>query len=163
MNKVISLIAKDHKKWTRIVQSFGAKNPEDIVQNMYLKIHDWKGKYDKTLMYNDTEINYYFIFKVLRNLFLDEAKKKTPKSVSLEDLTFYEPSTSDVSFEYNNRLNKIKLEINSWHLYDQRIYDWVFVENKSMLELSNKSGIDYYSIYRSVKKIKKLLIKQLEQ
>jgi hypothetical protein len=68
-----------------------------------------------------------------------------------------------VSFEYHNRLNKVKLEISSWHLYDQRIYEWVFIENKSMLELSNKSGIDYYSIYRSVKKIKKILIKELEK
>ena len=30
MNKIISLIANDHKKWTRIVESFGAKHPEDI-------------------------------------------------------------------------------------------------------------------------------------
>jgi DNA-directed RNA polymerase specialized sigma24 family protein len=108
MNKVISLIAKDHNKWIRIVDSFGAKNSEDIVQNMYLKIYDWKGKYDKTLMYNESEINYYFVFKVLRNLFLDEVKKKKHKSISLESLTFYEPSISDVSFEYHNRLNKVK-------------------------------------------------------
>ena len=66
MNKIISLIANDHKKWVRIVDSFGAKNSEDIVQEMYLKIYDWKGKYDKTLMYNETEVNYFFIFKVLR-------------------------------------------------------------------------------------------------
>ena len=115
MNKVISLIARDHKKWTRIVESFGAKNAEDIVQNMYLKIYDWKGKYDKTLMYNEAEVNYYFIFKVLRNLFLDEVKKKKHKSVALETLALYEPSASDISFDYHNRLNKVKIEISSWH------------------------------------------------
>ena len=48
-------------------------------------------------------------------------------------------------------------------MYERKIYELVFIENKSMLELSKLTGIEYYSIYRTVKKIKKLLIKQLEK
>tara|TARA_R110000787_G_scaffold49297_3_gene118384 strand:+ start:2826 stop:3311 length:486 start_codon:yes stop_codon:yes gene_type:complete len=161
MSKVISLIAKDHKKWTRIVDSFGAKNPEDIVQEMYLKIYDWKGKYDKTLMYNESEINYFFIFKVLRNLFLDEVKKKK-REFSLET-NIVEPYTYDNTFDYIDRRDLIKKNISEWNLYERKIYELVFIENKSMLELSNLTGIDYYSIYRTVKKIKRILIKQIEK
>tara|TARA_R110000822_G_scaffold37245_2_gene104418 strand:- start:3901 stop:4386 length:486 start_codon:yes stop_codon:yes gene_type:complete len=161
MSKVISLIAKDHKKWTRIVESFGAKHPEDIVQEMYLKIYDWKGKYDKTLMYNETEINYFFIFKVLRNLFLDEVKKKK-REFSLET-NIVDPCIYDNTFDYIERVDLIKKNISEWNMYERKIYELVFIENKSMLELSNLTGIDYYSIYRTVKKIKKLLIKQIEK
>tara|TARA_R110000822_G_scaffold188263_2_gene327405 strand:+ start:573 stop:905 length:333 start_codon:yes stop_codon:yes gene_type:complete len=106
MNKIISLIANDHKKWTRIVESFGAKHPEDIVQEMYLKIYNWKGKYDKTLMYNESEVNYFFIFKVLRNLFLDQVKKKK-REVSLET-NIVEPYIYDHTFDYIDKENKIK-------------------------------------------------------
>lgn len=161
MNKIISLIANDHKKWVRIVDSFGAKNSEDIVQEMYLKIYDWKGKYDKTLMYNETEVNYFFIFKVLRNLFLDEVKKKK-REFSLET-NIIEPGIYDNTFDYIERVNLIRENISEWNMYERKIYELVFIENKSMLELSKLTGIEYYSIYRTVKKIKKILIKQLEK
>tara|TARA_R110000796_G_scaffold76166_6_gene170456 strand:+ start:591 stop:1082 length:492 start_codon:yes stop_codon:yes gene_type:complete len=161
MNKIISLIANDHKKWTRIVESFGAKHPEDIVQEMYLKIYNWKGKYDKTLMYNELEVNYFFIFKVLRNLFLDQVKKKK-REVSLET-NIVEPYIYDQTFDYVDKENKIKKNISEWNEYDKRIYEFVFLKGWSMLELSKLTGIEYYSIYRTVKKIKKLLTKQLER
>ena len=161
MNKIISLIAKDHKKWTRIVESFGANHAEDIVQEMYLKIHEWKGKYDKTLMYNETEINYFFVFKVLRNIFLDKVKKKK-REFSLET-NIVEPYIYDQTFDYVDKENKIKKNISEWNEYDKRIYEFVFLKGWSILELSKLTGIEYYSIYRTVKKIKKLLTKQLER
>ena len=163
MVNVLEIIASQHKKWVNVVRSFGMFNyPEDIVQNMYLKIHKWGGKYDNSIMYNETEINEYFIFKVLRNLFLDYHKTKKIKI----DSTFYEPSISDISkyiskYEYKERLGIVQAEIKTWHVYDQKIYELIFLENKSMLELSKQTGIDYYSIYRSVKKIKKILISKL--
>lgn len=159
---VLEIISKQHNKWISIVRSFGMSNyAEDIVQNMYIKIYKWNGKYDNSIMYNETEINEYFIFKVLRNLFLDYHKTKKP--VFSE---FYDPSISDISnyiskYEYQQQLELIKDEIKSWHLYDQKIYELIFLENKSMLELSKLTGIDYYSIYRSVKKIKKILISKI--
>lgn len=159
---VLEIISQQHNKWISIVRSFGMNNyAEDIVQNMYVKIHKWNGKYDNSIMYNETEINEYFIFKVLRNLFLDYHKTKKP--VFSE---FYDPSISDISnyiskYEYQQQLQLIKDEIKSWHLYDQKIYELIFLENKSMLELSKVTGIDYYSIYRSVKKIKKILISKI--
>ena len=77
MVSVINIIAKDHKRWITIAKSFGLEeDAEDLVQDMYIKINQWKGKYDKTLMFNETEVNQYFIFKVLRNLFLDKIKKQ---------------------------------------------------------------------------------------
>lgn len=160
---VLNIISKQHDKWVDIVRSFGMHNyPEDIVQNMYIKIHKWGGKYDNSIMYNDTEINEYFIFKVLRNLFIDYHRTK---KVSI-DTSFYEPSNSDISkyiskYEYEERLKLIKDEISTWHIYEQKIYELIFLENKSMLQLSNKTGINYYAIRRTVNKIKKILIQKL--
>lgn len=159
---ILELISRQHGRWVQIVQSFGMENyAEDIVQNMYLKIHAWDGKYNNSIMYNETEINEYFIFKVLRNLFLDYHKTKKP--VFSE---YYEPSICHISkyiskYEYDQRLKIVKDEIKTWHLYDQKIYELIFLENKSMLELSKLTGIEYYSIYRSVKKIKKILISKI--
>ena len=68
------LIAKKHKTWIEIVTSFGcpAETSEDIVQEMYIKIHKKLNK-GLDIMYKD-EVNYYYIFKTLRTLFFDHTK-----------------------------------------------------------------------------------------
>lgn len=162
INSVITLLAQDHDKWVRIAKSFGANSDaEDMVQDMYLKIDSWKGKYNKTLMFNDTEVNYYFVFKVLRNMFLDKAKKK--KVVIYSDEIYNEPYVLNGGFEYDEFLQEVKDEINKWHLYEIRIYELIFLEGWNMSQLAEKSGIDYHSIRRTVLKIKKMLNEKLKK
>ena len=76
IKKKMILIAKKHHTWVDIVSTFGCTQQlaEDIVQEMYIKIQLTleKGKLD--IMYND-EINYYYIFKTLKTLFLDLKRK----------------------------------------------------------------------------------------
>lgn len=161
MVNVLTLIAKDHNKWVRISKSFGLDDDaEDLVQDMYLKINDWKGKYDKTLMFNESEVNHYFIFRVLRNLFLDKCKKK---NIEIGMQEYFEPTANYSSFEYREQLDVIQEEIKSWHLYDRKIYELIYVEGYSMLELSKLTGIDYYSIYRTKNKIEKLLKNKMQK
>ena len=160
---VLNIVAKEHKKWLRIARSFGLQDTaEDLVQDMYLKIHDWKGKYDKTLMFNETEVNHYFIFLVLRNLFLDLCRANKKKAAH-GSANKKEHSTRQIGIEYNEQLDLLKKEIESWHLYDRKIYELLYLEGYSMLELSKQTGIDYYSIYRTKNKIEKLLNQKIEK
>lgn len=155
-------MAKSHSKWVRVARSFGLDvEAEDLVQDMYLKIYDWKGKYNKTLMFNESEVNYYFVFLVLRNLYLDKCKKEK-KTIRVGE-NFIKIATIENNLEYEQELKILKDEINSWHLYDRKIYELIYKEGYSMLELSKKTGIDYYSIYRTKNKIDKLLYKKLKK
>ena len=143
-----------------MARSFGLTDTaEDLVQDMYIKINDWKGKYNNSLMYNETEVNQYFVFITLRKLFLDHKRKEKRQRNSLLN---YKQSSYTSNNEYEDQLELIKKEIKNWHLYDRKIYELIFQEGKSMLELSKLTGIDYYSIYRTVKKIKKIINKKLE-
>lgn len=152
--KVLHLLSEKHKDWVNIVKSFGYAYPEDLVQDMYLKIYDWKGKYNKTLMYNENEVNYYFIFLTLRNLYIDKVRSEI-KEISLQD--YDHPKTIPNTFYYDKILQEVKEEIDDWHLYDRKIYELVFLQNKSIRQVSRETGIDYYSLYRTVKKIKKII------
>lgn len=155
-------MARSHSKWVRVARSFGLDvEAEDLVQDMYLKIYDWKGKYNKTLMFNESEVNYYFVFLVLRNLYLDKCKKQK-KTIRVGE-NFIKIATVENNLEYEQELKILKDEINSWHLYDRKIYELIYKEGYSMLELSKKTGIDYYSIYRTKNKIDKLLYKKLKK
>lgn len=160
--KALDILSKNHNKWLRIAKSFGLnEEAEDLVQDMYLKVYDWKGKYDKTLMYNETEANHYFVFLVLRNLFIDKCRTDK-KNKKIEEI-YCEPNTKGNTFEYQEQLEIVKNEIASWHIYDRKIYELIFIEGYSMLELSKQTGIDYYSIYRTKNKIEKLLNQKLQK
>ena len=75
IQQTMILVAEKHKTWIEIVSSFGCTNEtsEDLVQEMYIKIQKKLVK-GLDIMYND-EINYYYIFKTLRTLFLDFKRK----------------------------------------------------------------------------------------
>ena len=102
-----------------------------------------------------------FGLKDLRNLFLDKVKKQK-KIIKLSD-TFYEPSISAMSMEYQERLDFVKSEIDTWSLYHKKIYELVFLEGKSIQWLSDKTGIEYHTVRRAVQKIKKNINLKLKQ
>ena len=54
------------------MKSFGCNDAiaEDLVQEMYIKIII-KVKKGLDIRYNETEINYYYIFRTLNSLFID--------------------------------------------------------------------------------------------
>ena len=74
--EVITLIAKKHNTWVDIVTTFGCPKriAEDITQEMYIKIHFQLEKEGNNIMYND-DVNYYYIFKTLKTLYLDLKRK----------------------------------------------------------------------------------------
>ena len=74
--EVILLLAKKHKTWIDVVSSFGCGKTiaEDIVQEMYIKVLP-KIENGLDIIYYDNDINYYYIYKVLKTLFIDLKRK----------------------------------------------------------------------------------------
>ena len=87
IEKKMQLLFKKHRDWIKIVNSFG-EDPsvsEDLVQEMYIKIQ-LKLERGLDISYGD-ELNYYYIFKTLRTLFLDLKRKgKNIKRFSADNI-----------------------------------------------------------------------------
>jgi DNA-directed RNA polymerase specialized sigma24 family protein len=70
---MLQILSRYHDMFVGYVLSFGV-NPDtakDIVQEFYLKLYD----YDKDIMIGE-EINFYFVYLVLRNMVFDLKKKE---------------------------------------------------------------------------------------
>ena len=93
-------------------------------------------------------------FLILRSLRKEKRKR--------EALNKYKKEVSSQIELHFDQLEMIQKEIETWHRYDRLIYILIFQLGKSMLQVSKESGINYYSIYRTVKKIKKIINKKLE-
>jgi len=150
------LIAKKHKTWIDIVMTFGCnkRTAEDLTQEMYIKIQ-LKLENGLDIMYND-EINYYYIFKTLRTLFLDLKRKgKNIKVISIDHVHL---TDSDINFEES--YEKVKDALSKMYWYDRKVFE-IINEGESIAEFSRKSYIQYYSLYNTYKKVKNKLKKLL--
>lgn len=70
-DKVLDVLAKKNDDWMNMARSFGLSNDEasEIVQGMYLKMYDYIDDVER-IMYNEKEVNTFFIYKTMQNLFL---------------------------------------------------------------------------------------------
>jgi len=164
IKKKMILIAKKHQTWVDIVSTFGCTQQlaEDIVQEMYIKIQLTleKGKLD--IMYND-EINYYYIFKTLKTLFLDlKRKSKNIQIYSIDDplkldiIKDYDTQHSDVNFEQAYEI--VKNELSGMYWYDRKVFE-IINEGESIADFSRKSKIKYYVLHWTYRKVKEKLKK----
>jgi hypothetical protein len=124
-----------------------------LVQEMYIKIQ-LKLEKGLDISYGD-EINYYYIFKTLRTLFLDLKRKgKNIKRVSADNI-----KGVDDTIDYEKKYNLVKKELKKMYWYDRKIFELIN-SGESIASLSRKTGIQYYSLYNTYNKVKNKL-KQL--
>tara|TARA_R110000764_G_scaffold1775_3_gene7794 strand:+ start:90 stop:596 length:507 start_codon:yes stop_codon:yes gene_type:complete len=161
------LIAKKHKTWVDIVCTFGCTRvvAEDITQEMYIKIFLQLQKGTLDIMYND-EINYYYIFKTLKSLFIDlKRKSKNITMVSIDDPIKLHIVT-DLNLDVENQVNfneaneRIEKELSQMYWYDRKVFE-IINGGESIADFSRKSKIKYYALYFTYKKVKDKLKKLL--
>lgn len=153
IEETINKLFKKHKIWVDIVISFGCINviAEDLVQEMYIRIQ-LKLQKGLDISYIDDEINYYYIFKTLRSLFIDLKRKG-------KNIKFQEIKDSDVIYydaPFDSSYEKVKNVLNTLYWYDKKVFDLVNAGEK-ISTLSRKTGIPYYSLYNTYNKVKKKL------
>jgi len=156
---VLEVAYKKHKIWLNICRSFGLDTPtsEDIVQEMYIKLHHITEK-GTDISYKKDDINYYYVFKILYTLFLQLKKKQNKVRFADEELLRHVESPDQLDYkEIEKRFNK---EFEKLHWYDQRVFE-IVASGTRISELSRKSTITYISLYNTYNKVKKHLKKKM--
>ena len=152
MKSLVELAYDKHKDWINVVKSFGC-NPslaEDIVQSMYLQlICDIQKGLD--LWYGD-EVNSYYVYKVLRGIFLNTHKKQARElKTYIEEIKGEIKQIDDLSIDevqYAKNKNKIDSILKDMYWYDSKVFTLV-ASGKSVASLSRETKISYYSLYNT--------------
>ena len=117
-NFVLELLAKNHDLWVKMVIGMGAylDVAEDIVQSMYLRIHKYV-KDEKKIMYKDDEVNRFFVYVTLKNMYFSYKKNKYLfYEIRDDDADVVdEGNTLEMEEAFIRIVNRIDEEINSWH------------------------------------------------
>ena len=156
-------IASKHKDWYRVVKSFGCEGDkcEDIVQEMYLKAH--------TLISNGTdisygdEINHFYIYRILRSLFIDLCRKEAKiTKVNIEYLEkFVEEKEVKEYKDIEGKMKELDTVLDGVYWYDRKVFDLIS-DGMSIAELSKKTNISYYSLYNTYKNVKTLIKENID-
>tara|TARA_B100001093_G_scaffold516537_1_gene595543 strand:+ start:3968 stop:4453 length:486 start_codon:yes stop_codon:yes gene_type:complete len=155
----VEIAYQKHNKWIDIVKTFGGLKQtevEDLVQTMYMLLiqNSQKGV---DYMYNDTEVNYWYVYRILRGLYVDLIRKKAKvKLIEFEDIEISEEDHNNYQMVYE----KIQSVLKDMYWYDRKVYE-IIEEGTNISELSRKSNISYYSLYNTYKKVKKILTKYI--
>ena len=150
--------------WVDIVCTFGCTRiiAEDITQEMYIKIQLQLEKGGLDIMYND-EINYYYIFKTLKTLFIDlKRKQKNIQIISLDEHieNFGDTNYGHSDVNFIEAYDRIEEELENMYWYDRKVFE-VINSGESIADFSRKSKIKYYALYFTYKKVKNKLKKLL--
>jgi DNA-directed RNA polymerase specialized sigma24 family protein len=149
---VLEIIHERHEEWVYMVRAFGCNEDtaEDIVQDMYLKMHKIISS-GKNVMYNNEEVNTYYILKTLKSIFIDKTRKEK-QNVSID----YETEAYHIQVEdtpdYEDTHDRIVNELEKLYWFDQKVFE-IVSDGVKISELSRKTTIPYYTLYNTYKKV----------
>jgi DNA-directed RNA polymerase specialized sigma24 family protein len=123
---------------------------EDIVQEMYLKLHRY---IDKGTLKPET-VNTY-VYMIIRSLCLD-VKKQQKRIIKVE----LPPNLIDTNEDHNEKafnciIDKLDKEIESWHWFDKMMFKSIYIDlDKSMRDIETDTEISLSTIFQTIKRCK---------
>lgn len=145
----LSEVAKYHNDYVRVVKRLGENfYAEDLVQEMYLRLERNKRPEDIII---DGKVNQYYIYLTLRSLFLNFKKAKSQVN-KINSLPLDLPNVDNSQyFEAQRRFyERIEIEINTWHKYDQLLFRLYMKGDKSMRDIADGTTISLRSIFNTI-------------
>lgn len=146
---ILEVLSKKHDEWIRMAMSFGASTDQaqDLVQDMYLRLYKYVENPER-IMYNETEVNTYFVFVVLRNLYI--SSKKEIVFVELkEEMCEVEPN-AEMEMAHLALLEMIWNEVEDWHWYDKKLFKVYHTTEMTIKKISEETKISERSIWNTL-------------
>jgi RNA polymerase sigma factor (sigma-70 family) len=151
----IEMIASRHTEWIKMSTYLGSNTPEDIVQEMYLKLLENPDMLSR-IEYKTNEVNTFYIFSIIRSKIVDAHRKESRESY--DELQFDPIESPDTSeFAYQDLMESIKRTIDTMGDYDQMLLELHFVYKLSMRDIEERTGIPLHSIFNRLKNIKQTI------
>ena len=169
--EILDILYNKHQDWFNMAKSFGLSNDDanEIVQEMYMRIYDYT-KDIKKIMYNETEVNTFYIYITLRNLYYSNFAKYGKSIKTKKIFLFTEMDDNSIKRVYNNYYEdyesymqtvskkksldklheKIEQTIDSWYWYDKKLTKLYFDSGMSMRDLSKETKISLSSIFNTL-------------
>lgn len=150
-----------------MAKSFGCddESANELVQEMYMKMLKHVDNVER-ILYNETEINTYYVYLTLRNLYLDGFHRYNKEGhFPISDSVDKEYDELNIGKELTREslIQKIEDVVSDWYWYDKKMWDIHFYENKSMRNISKETKISLSSIFNTLSNGKDKIREEVER
>lgn len=128
------------------------EDANELVQEMYVRISKYIENREK-IMYNSEELNTYYIYVTLRNLFLSNYHKYNKANHFLlenEDEFIDSPPDMEAEDLFDGLVNSIDKQVTKWYWYDKKIWNIHFYSKMSMRKIARETKISLSSIFNTL-------------
>ena len=179
-SKILEILSKRHLDWIKMAKSFKLNNNDanELVQEMYLRMYDYTKDVNR-IMYNEKEINTFYIYITLRNLYYSKCNSYKKKKITvfsdvdeekynyiMNSITF---NADEVNTNYNKKVNlealynKIDDIIEDWYWYDKKLTKLYLNTDMSMRDISKETKISLSSIFNTLTNAKEKIRKESKE
>ena len=158
MARLIDILADRHDEWFAMAKSFKCSDDtaNEVVQEMYIRLSKYVDEPDR-IMYNDEEINTYYVYVTMRNIYLTslQKRKNNVEYIEMRDTRDYEEAEIEREKALEKILDRIKQRVDSWYWYDKKLWEIHFDRQMSMRAIATATTISLSSIFNTLKANKK--------
>ena len=160
VNNILHILVRDEKTWLNMAEEISSNSnilAKDLLHDFYIALHSKinNGKVKiNDILYNDS-LNKAFIYKMMRNLFLDELRKDKDLLIDKDLKNIIEAdNTSYVDIE-----KVVDDIVNEFYWFDRKLFNLYRKKFHSIRKLSAATNISHVVVWRTInnciKEIKK--------
>ena len=152
-------------KWTQMLVNMGCPEDaiEDVIHNMYIKIH--KMKDHEKIIREDGDVNIFYIYRTLNSCFINHINENPYCSMGdyYIDSIIDDPLDVDAEIELMDLYMDMLDEMNEFGQYGSKLCKVYLPTDRSLRQIASESGISLTSIYNSVKQYKAILREEFKE
>ena len=167
-NQLITNLYNDKYNWLLQVSynfTLNKTDAEDLIQELFVKLSEHKDI--SKLVFLDRELNLFYVFKMLRSIFINQTKKTNKYSftdINAETLTI---QTTEYDYEadtaWENDYAATIKAIQALEWFDRKLLETYIDEDHSIASLSKVTNISKSTIFTSLKNSKLSIKANIEQ
>lgn len=155
--KWLSKIAKHHKEWIKIVNTFGEYDyAEDIVQESYITLFKYTNE-NKIIKEGKVSKGYmYFTLRSMVYQYFKNKNKINKISIDNYDYTLQIPDKNNLDEQnaFHKICTMIDNHIDKWRWYEKKLFTLYRDSNMSIRKLARATNISWVSIFNTLKNAK---------
>ena len=164
VNNILHLLVRDEKTWLSMAEeiSINSKIPaKDLLHDFYIALHskiDSKKVKINDILYNDS-LNKAFIYKMMRNLFLDELRKNKDLLIDKDLKNIIEADNT----KYLDIEKVVDDIVNEFYWFDRKLFNLYRKKFHSIRKLSAATNISHVVVWRTINNCIKEIKKKINE
>ena len=168
-NQTIIDIARYHKEWIAYacknsLSTYQKENPEDFVQEAYVRILKSKS-FDPIKYYKaDGKINKKYFLRTISSVLIDDHKKKKILTTPLNKVinrVIDKPEENNTKPQMEVVFNKIEKTIKNMYWYDKKMLNLYVYHIPSIRRISTATTISSKAVFKTLKRAKLTIKKEI--